>query len=324
MAVGVAVDAAVSVAAIGTADADHGLAFAELGLAAGDSGAVSGSARFLYTLMMMLRWPATGAGFPYSQTPSPELDTRRIAQWAINAVTFATNDSIMVPFKYDPNVFQKEKDTSGNYSYGWHLWDDDITANSQDAAAGTPFRRRLGCKPPELLLTEAVAFHDRRVADTQWNAENPGKSRTDANTAGTAAVDYLQQTRIPQGSLFVETSYCPRAAPIRPRRQTSTSPSQAAGLDLDKMATGPSTDGQTYPVWRLVISQGTITSANNDVRSRLWQFPDSSAIEPAADHVHHRHGGAVQPVVYGHCAHVPERPDRPDSLADLAGDADEP
>ena len=131
-------------------------------------------ARYLYVLLMMLRNVAPAgnltAPFPYpytetlSGTQNQELDTRRLAQWSINAVTFATNDSIMVPFKYDPNVL-----TNVGGSYGWHLLDDSIDPATGDSSAAN-YGVVWGCKPPELVMTEAVAFHNRRVADTAWSA----------------------------------------------------------------------------------------------------------------------------------------------------------
>ena len=62
-------------------------------------------ARYLYVLAMLLRDPAAKV-LPFTSpsetaTNQTALDTRRLAQWAINAVCFQTNDSIMVPFKYD-------------------------------------------------------------------------------------------------------------------------------------------------------------------------------------------------------------------------------
>ena len=193
-------------------------------------------ARYLYTLMMMLRSVGTGAlsPFPYPYTETTlsssqvlELDTRRIAQWSINAVTFATNDSVMVPFKYDPNVL-----TNVGGSYGWHLQDDNIKpkvlgdlTTSQDT--GASFGVVWGCKPPELLLTEAVAFHNRRVADTAYASGLNGNNRFTASANGTSAmpkVPYLQQTRVPQGSLFVEL-YCPRS----PTNQAPPSAAPASG-----------------------------------------------------------------------------------------------
>ena len=199
-------------------------------------------------------------------------------------MTFATNDSIMVPFKYDPNLFTD--------TLGWHLIDDNIvpsesttyTIRSQDS--GTKFGVVWGCKPPELLLTETVAFHNRRVADTAWSsAADQGYTRSTPNPAKAAPmVSYLQQTRVPQGSLFVEL-YCPRAASNQAApTDLYTFTNGAWSLNLDAVPQQPSLDGQRYPVWRIVVGQSTLaatgTNNNNDARYRLQQRPDSSAVEP--------------------------------------------
>ena len=65
-------------------------------------------ARHLYVLMMLLREAGVVQFFshPALATPRKEkLTTRRIAQWAINAVGFMTPDLIMTPFEYDENPF---------------------------------------------------------------------------------------------------------------------------------------------------------------------------------------------------------------------------
>ncbi len=268
-------------------------------MAAGDPGAAA-DARYLYALMMMLRntvpatgYPPTPFPYPYTQglaTGAPaltgtqclELDTRRIAQWAINAVTFATNDSIMVPFKYDPYMFTNASGLPVA-SPGWHLIDDNITTSSSDATNGTPFGVVWGCKPPELLLTEAVAFHNRRVADTVWNNVSQAKNRTQGDKNG-PAVPCLQQTRIPQGSLFVEL-YCPRPPGNQALAPDLYSFDSVNGwrLNLDAVAPAPP-GGQSYPVWRIVVGQSAApanaSAALNNVRQRLATIPDSSAIEP--------------------------------------------
>ena len=122
-----------------------------------------------------------------------------------------------------------------------------------------------GCKPPELLLTEAVAFHDRRVADTVWD-DGPKRKRTDTDTSpGVAADPTLDQTRIPQGSAFFEV-YCPRnprnsAAPTDLYVQDAN-PLNASEkiwkLNLSQLAKEPTVAGGStfyYPVWRMVISK---------------------------------------------------------------------
>ena len=105
-----------------------------------------------------------------------ELTIRRIAQWAVNCVDFRDADGTMTPFEYDVNPFD---------GWGWtdfaaspvvfHAIDGDITTDDRGPnftdgltptypphAAANPERRVVwGCENPELLITEAVAFHDK-------------------------------------------------------------------------------------------------------------------------------------------------------------------
>ena len=139
-----------------------------------------------------------------------------------------------------------------------------------------------GCKPPELLLTEAAAFHNRGVGDT--NQDNGSKKkREDSTNSGTAAnPSYspadpdMDQVRVPQGSLFVEL-YCTRS-PTNQSAPTDlyTYNTVTGGWSLDVGRTAP--DGS--PVWRIVVSKSRIADPNSDVSTLLTANPDSSAIEP--------------------------------------------
>ena len=137
-------------------------------------------ARYLYVLALLLRDknppPATldpqAQWFTESLSDAQKeaLAKRRIAQWAINAACFKINDSIMVPFEYDTDPFAYDTSTSPYTPYHWRM-DGRIGTASNPSADDTLSYRGLvwGCKPPELLLTETLAFHDRRIADTKWD-----------------------------------------------------------------------------------------------------------------------------------------------------------
>lgn len=246
-------------------------------------------ARYLYVLGLLL-WDA-GQLQPLAETltsaQQDELMQRRIAQWAINVVCYSTSDSIMVPFKYNidpfkvvlragrPTCWTAEMDGTAGYL---------ATPNKDlDATAPKDCGVVWGCKPPELLLTETLAFHDRRVADTTWVQTSPGsKKRTDTTNADPT----LDQTRIPQGSAFFEV-YCPRnprnaAAPMdlfTPVPDLDPS-ARIWCLNLSQLAKEPTVVGSVsfyYPVWRLVIGR---SGANNNVAARLANKPNSTSLEP--------------------------------------------
>ncbi len=199
-----------------------------------------------------------------------ELTVRRIAQWAVNVVDFRDADSAMTPFEYVLNPF------SAN---GWNV---DGNVSTDEAASGTNPDRRVvwGCEYPEVLLTETLAFHDRRVADTAFESAT-GATRSDPSDPD----DTLDQPRIPQGSAFFEL-YCTRnpvhittgpalsatnnnmVAPVDLYTYDSTT-TKKWYLNLAMLAPAGS-DGLKYPVWRLVVTQTTnTTDRENDVLGRF-------------------------------------------------------
>ncbi len=149
-------------------------------------------ARHLFCLAMLLRnpsytspWPAdTGLG-----GNEQYLTVRRIAQWAVNVVDFLDADATMTPFQFDPDPFK---------AAGW-------TAPTGRPTTGDNLV--WGMERPDLLLTETLAFHDRRVADTAFAGADDGRRTEQKNGSSDppeAADDDLDQPRLPQGSLFVE------------------------------------------------------------------------------------------------------------------------
>ena len=105
--------------------------------------------RYLYVLMCLT------CDLTYLNTQFNDLSgattARYIAQWAINAVDFKARDSIMTPFDYDPSFA-----VPGGTVSGW---------NPQGVTSGGTCTV-WGCKRPDLLISETLAFHDRRTQDT--------------------------------------------------------------------------------------------------------------------------------------------------------------
>ena len=138
-----------------------------------------------------------------------------LAQWAVNVVAYRDHNSIMIPFPYDPNPLA--------------------------ATAGTPTTPPLhtvwGCKRPELLITETLAFHDRRTEDLNneiFDKNKRGPRRPDNGPArrrgrrtdtGKKKDPGFNRRFRPQGSLFVElynpwTVLEPRTADLGPVQGT--------------------------------------------------------------------------------------------------------
>lgn len=132
----------------------------------------SAFARQLYVLMLMMVEPNYATTTAFMNTPPGRETLRRriaIAQWAINAVEFMDADSSCTPFEFDINPFN-----------GWHV-DGALTTRPNGTGgleagnetpvvdpfdgSGVPQNERFvvwGLERPDVLLTEAVGFHEHR------------------------------------------------------------------------------------------------------------------------------------------------------------------
>ncbi len=181
-------------------------------------------ARHLYVLMMAV------ADLDYldTLTGGSRLQTARmIAQWAVNVVDFRDRDSIMTGFLFDENPFD-----------GWSPTND-------------PQHIVWGCERPELLISETLAFHDRRTEDlpAYGYAYNPPQPQDGEDQKGDSVRDLDQRYR-PQGSLFVEL-YHPWFENEPPSAELDTpgaTPAAQPGVDLTR------TTPNGEPVWRLVMA----------------------------------------------------------------------
>jgi len=250
-------------------------------------------AKTLYVLMMLFK----GEGFTFSEIdsadpspyPAPEREATRIAQWAVNVVDFRDRDSIHTPFEFDYLPFNAD---------GWNVDGNVNTNNPLDE----PDRLVVwGCERPELLITETLAFHDRRTTDTDLEMPNgelydPSDPMKDQ--------DFDQEFR-PQGSFFVEiynpwNAQDPRdfsAELYYPQEDPNPSPPTdlAQFRDQDMVTESavslaqvtpmvPSTTRQS-PVWRLAITMDRkppeeVTSTNPE---RFIYFVADAAIVDSVD-----------------------------------------
>ncbi len=231
-------------------------------------------ARHLYTLMMLF----TDQGYvtwinPAEKLPSPaaaqELTARRVAQWAINAVCFRDSTSAMTPFVYHAQMFSQQ------YT-GWK-----VNGDPGDQSQQSISDRRVvwGCKPPDVLLTETAAFHDRRTANTSYDGNN--NTRTDDPDKKKRDIDF-DQTRVPQGTALFEL-YCCRNPnnPIAPGDlYVYDATNKSWKLDLGRMTP----DGKA-PVWRMLVTESPKSgNVNANVTQQMADHPDSfcaETIEPA-------------------------------------------
>lgn len=249
-------------------------------------------ARHLFCLAMLLGGDALNLPPPPQENTLTaqqikRLATLRLAQWAINVVDFRDADAIMTPFEFDYTPFH---DDDGNPNNG--TWDVDGyigMAPGSDGVPGTPddvpsaddnqlFRGLVwGAEAPDLLITETLAFHDRRVKDTRYDTTGEDRS------ASSQPDDDVDQFRIPQGSLFVEL-YCPRPARWsnagqQPNQKPALPPElyDASGrLMLSRSPTAGS------PIWRLALQKLNKAGDPGHPQRLLGTAPESAAFDPFA------------------------------------------
>jgi len=227
-------------------------------------------AKHLYMLMMLVK-PKDYHDAQGLEVLDPaqlkELTARRIAQWAINVVDFRDADAIMTPFEYDVDPFNAN---------GWGVDGNPNTVPINDSGDEKLSDRRLvwGCESPDLLLTESKAYHNRHTADMMTEMANMGQTPARTDHANPAMQDdTFDQVRLPAGGAFIEL-YCTR----NPHNPFFSGDLYTGGkLDLGKMSVGGT---GVNPVWRIVVTQSSRVSADNDVRARANTLADSASMEP--------------------------------------------
>jgi hypothetical protein len=222
-------------------------------------------ARHLYVLMMTMI-DHGGA------VPDPAV-ARQVAQWAVNVVDFRDADAIMTPFEYEINPF-----------YGWTVDGDPLTNEGP--------RRDVvwGCERPELLITETLAFHDRRTEDRD-DDDGPGTATTyqRASTTDPKWPDPdFDQRLMPRGAFFAEL-FNPVTSPTAVHPAELYSGTTPSGIDLARLAS----DGTTKsPVWRLLfVKDGSAGKDPDDPNSTVTEetrriyFVNPAAVGPTSPHI---------------------------------------
>ena len=249
-------------------------------------------AKHLYCLLMAIVEKNKG-------TAATTTEAEQLAQWAVNIVDFRDADSIMTPFDYDET-----------FSKGTSSWN--------------PTRRVWGCERPEIVITEALAWHDRRTEDL----DNPAKQIVDKDL-DEADNDFDQRLR-PRGAFFVEL-YSPwgsaakqlasgtvadvtaisstdayRGEPL-PEELTALSTNrfrQDATITLSLRHDRTTTTGTASPVWRLVSVRGDVRGSGSTSSHANTVSADGFGADP------------VRPVANGSLAILD--PARPNSLTGSA------
>jgi hypothetical protein len=195
---------------------------------------------------------------------------RGLAQWAVNVVDFMDPDAIMTPFRF-------KQPTSTPPANEFVVW---------------------GCEQPDVMITETLAFHDRRTADTKgdptgettgdfrqqyatvhaaWTADptQPKPDPNDPDNNADADDPDFDQVRIPEGSLFLELHGLRNPnLPNLPQELYSVDPATGGWyLDIGRVPAGG-----TDPVWRMAITKPRAADPANDVFKRLADHPDTTPL----------------------------------------------
>ncbi|MEO1618692.1 MAG: hypothetical protein AAFV88_22775 [Planctomycetota bacterium] len=211
-------------------------------------------ARHLYCLMFALIEDRVGAelvpNFPYPDGVETLGDAernsyvaKRIAQWAANAVDYRDPNAKRTRLRYDPNPFD-----------GFDL---------NVAARHTVW----GMERPELEISEAIAFHDKRTRRNMTPELGTDAGQSASDQAASPDFD-MDQHRIPQATAILEL-HSLRSALVGTGENQPHLPSDLyAGTELD-LGRVVGTGVRESPVWRIAVSEPT---GNNFERSTRWLF----------------------------------------------------
>jgi len=226
-------------------------------------------ARYLYCLGQLMiprehRFPAMEGESP-NTLKWHRLRARAIAQWAVNVVDFRDADVAMTRFEYDIFPFGINEASFGDkYNPKQAYWAPDAAPVDRDFVGVV-----WGMEMPELLLTESLALHDKRLRDTDMD----GGPQSTTNDPMTPDPD-MDQYRFPEGSLFIEmygtrTTYFPEDNRIAgtSRSLYDVRPGEPVKLDLSRMAPADLANyWGSQPVWRIGINASTPPGATEQAQ----------------------------------------------------------
>ncbi len=204
-----------------------------------------------------------------------------IAQWAVNVVDFRDSDAAMTRFEFDIFPFgigtipaDPTKPTTLAATSKLAFWAPDYVSIP---AAGVPkefIGVVWGMEMPELLLTESLGLHDKRVRDT--DADTTGQTYSDPDPM--KRDDDFDQYRFPQASMFLEL-YCPRTTVTPGSALVPGAPSSLYRLASDgtmKLEIGKTIGSGTYgmqPIWRIGISDHYPSGSTGHPNTTLQSTP---------------------------------------------------
>lgn len=191
---------------------------------------------------------------------------RQLAQWAINAVDFRDADSAMTAFEYDINPFDGwdvdgDIRTVGGTSGLLDSLGTDGIAGTADDIGGIVW----GMERPELVMTETLAWHDRRTSNysneiiySDRDNLNPNEKPRNPSLLDRTDPDKDQdfdQRLVPRGGLLVEIYNPNTPNPAAPADTHLIAGGQDRGVNLSQFTTYSGTERS--PVWRMAFYKRT-------------------------------------------------------------------
>ena len=219
-------------------------------------------ARHMYVLAMTLVDPVPN---PSGNPTDPNFvansaeRARRLAQWSINVADFRDPDNISTAFEYDANPFNGWGADPNNTIDGLLATTVDVFG-TDNKVGGTGVAADVGgvvwgAERPELLITETLAWHDRRTFDSQRESVNSEDEPEDVNFGSNGGIGDVQsgvdmtqdQEFRPQGAAFIEL-YNPWPAETAANEDTHRVDTNGndLGVNLSAVANGS-------PVWRMLV-----------------------------------------------------------------------
>lgn len=232
-------------------------------------------ARDLYVLAMTLADPIP---IPTGGTTNPNypdyLERRarqaeKLAQWAINVVDFRDPDNIMTAFEYDVDPFDGwgalNVGIDGSLTTRADIFGADQKPGGSAGSANFDLGGVVwGAESPELLMTETLAWHDRKTVDTQREGEAALNDQGDSGQKADVNRNALNnddpydasedQRERPQGIAMIEL-YCP--LPTNPAASADThliaDDGTDLGINIAAVAQDPNNQDVASPVWRMMV-----------------------------------------------------------------------